>query len=285
MEDLSSKVAVITGGGSGIGAATGELLAQQGMRIVLADINEERLDETVAKHRAAGHETIGVVTDVADFDSVRALSTAAHDAFGGVDVLHLNAGVGAGGSFFDDGTDDWERVIGINLKGVIWGIKAFVPHMLERGEEGYVIATTSSAGAEGTAYKTASYAATKIAVVSIMESLYGQLRDQDSRLHVGVLFPPLAATNLAGSPDVMKHVEAALQSQGVPAALVSPEAVAQVVLDGIRRNRFFFRVSERERSAYFDGVVGKDFVEWCDSMMSRRAEAAIADGKPDDYLW
>jgi NAD(P)-dependent dehydrogenase (short-subunit alcohol dehydrogenase family) len=285
VKDLTGRVAVVTGGGGGIGAATGSLLAEQGMHVVLADVNGERLDAKVAQLRDAGLDVIGVVTDVADFSSMQALAEAAYDAFGAVHVLHLNAGIGGGGSLLDDVTADWERVLGVNLKGVVWGIKAFVPRMIDGGDDGYVIGTSSGAGAEGTSYKTPSYAATKMAVVSIMECLHGQLRDLQSRIRAGVLFPPLTATNLAGSPEFMKNVEAMLQSEGVPTTLVQPENVAKVVLDGIRRDRFFFRVGERESKECFDGAISADFFEWNERMIRGRADAVLADGVPDAYLW
>jgi NAD(P)-dependent dehydrogenase (short-subunit alcohol dehydrogenase family) len=285
MKDLTGKVAVVTGGGSGIGAATGRLLGEQGMHVVLADVHRERLDATVTALRDAGTHAIGVATDVSDFASVQALADATYDAFGAAHVLHLNAGIGGGGSLFDDVTADWERVLGVNLKGVIWGIKAFVPRMLEGGDEGFVVATSSGAGADGTSYKTASYAATKMAVVSIMECLYGQLRDQGSRIHAGVAFPPLAATNLAGSPEAMQGVEAMLRGQGIPTTLVQPEGVAKLVIDGIRRDRFFFRVGARESKECFDGAIGDDFLAWNEQMIRGRAEAVLADGTPDAYLW
>jgi NAD(P)-dependent dehydrogenase (short-subunit alcohol dehydrogenase family) len=285
VKDLSEKVAVVTGGGSGIGAATGRLLGELGMRVVLADVDPERLDARVAEQRAVGIDVIGVVTNVADFESVQALADATYDAYGAVHVLHLNAGIGGGGSLFDDVTADWERVLGVNLKGVIWGIKAFVARMIDGGDEGFIVATSSGAGAEGTSYKTASYAATKLAVVSIMECLHGQLRDKGARLRAGVVFPPLAATNLSGSPEAMKGVEAMLRSGGVPATLVPPEGVAKLVLDGIRRDRFFFRVGARENEQCFAGAISDEFLEWNERMIRGRADAVLADGVPDGYLW
>jgi NAD(P)-dependent dehydrogenase (short-subunit alcohol dehydrogenase family) len=140
MEDFQAKVAVVTGGGSGIGRATGRLLAEQGMKVVLADVNHARLDEAVAADRDASLEVTGIHTDVADFDSMARLAAATYDLYGAVHVLYLNAGIGGGGSLFDSVTADWERVIGVNLKGVIWGIKAFVPRMIEGGDDGYVLA-------------------------------------------------------------------------------------------------------------------------------------------------
>jgi NAD(P)-dependent dehydrogenase (short-subunit alcohol dehydrogenase family) len=285
MEDFRGKVAVVTGGGSGIGRATGRLLAEQGMKVVLADVNQARLDEAVAEDRDASLEVTGVHTDVADFDSMARLAAQAYDLYGAVHVLHLNAGIGGGGSLFDDVTADWERVIGVNLKGVIWGVKAFVPRMIAGGEDGHVLATSSGAGTDGTAYQTAGYSATKAGVLSVMEALYGQLKERGSNLKVGVVFPPLTASNLAGDRQTMVLVESGLRSRGVPATLVEPEEVAAMVLDGLRRERFFIRAGRQESKAIYSGKITEEYFEWNEPIIRGRAEAQLADGSPDAYIW
>ena len=285
MDELEGKVAVVTGAGSGIGRATARLLSAQGMKVVLADLDAGAIDDVVDELRLASRDAMGVVTDVADFGSVQQLARAAYDAYGAVHVLHLNAGIAAGGSFFDDVTSNWERVIDVNVKGVIWGIKAFTQRMIDGGQDGFIIATSSGAGTDGTTYQTPNYAATKIAVLSLMESLHGQLRDRHSRVHAGVLFPPLTATNLSGSPEAMKGVESYLRQNGVPATLVQPEQVAQLVLDGIRRERFFIRVGRDEATQLFDGQFGDDWFAWNEKVIRGRAEAVLADGTPDPYIW
>ncbi len=286
MNELDGMVAVITGAGSGIGRATARLFAEAGVRVVLADIDKEALDAAVEAIQSDGHQATGVVTDVADFVSMQQLSASAYTEYGVVHILHLNAGIASGASLFDDATDDWERILGVNLKGVIWGIKAFIQRMVDSDVDGYVIATSSGAGSEGTTYHTPSYAATKIAVMSIMECLYGQLRDRQSRIKAGVLFPPLTATNLSGGPEMMKQVEGLLRSRGVPATLIQPEQVAQVVLDGIKRERFFFRVGPEESDRFFDGKLSDGgFFQWNERVIRARAEEYLTDGRPDPYLW
>jgi len=286
VNELDGKVAVITGAASGIGRATSRLFAESGMRVVLGDIDKSALDAAVEDIRTGGNEATGVVTDVADFASMQQLAAAAYGEYGAVHILHLNAGIASGASLFDDATDDWERILGVNLKGVIWGIKAFIQRMVDSDVDGYVIATSSGAGTEGTTYHTPSYAATKIAVMSIMESLYGQLRDRQSRIRAGVLFPPLTATNLSGSPEIMKQVEGLLHSRGVPVTLIEPEQVAQVVLDGIKRDRFFFRVGPEESDRFFAGKVSDGgFFEWNERVIRARAEEYLNNGRPDPYLW
>ncbi len=286
MNELDGKVAVITGAGSGIGRATARLLADSGMKVVMADIDKEALDATVKGIRVGGHQATGVVTDVADFASMQQLAASAYAEYGVVHVLHLNAGIASGASLFDAATDDWERILGVNLKGVAWGIKAFIQRMVDSDVDGYVIATSSGAGTEGTTYHTPGYAATKIGVMSIMECLYGQLRDRQSRIRAGVLFPPLTATNLSGSPEMMKQVEGLLRSRGVPATLIEPDQVARLVLDGIKRERFFFRVGPEESDRFFDGALSDGgLFEWNERIIRARAEQYLTDGSPDPYLW
>src|SRR3954454_4127385 len=120
MDDLAGQVAVITGGGSesGIRSATGNLLAEHGAKIVLADLNKEALDATVEHLTGKGHDVIGVPTDVAELGSVQNLADAAFDHFGRVDIAFLNAGIGGGGQLFDDEMDSWNRVLAVNFLGV-----------------------------------------------------------------------------------------------------------------------------------------------------------------------
>lgn len=286
MDQLDGKVAVVTGAGSGIGLATSRLLAREGVKVVLADIDQSRLDEAVSAARAEGLEVTGVRTDVSSFDSVRTLADAAYDTYGAVHIAHFNAGIAAGASLFDDDTAQWEQAVGVNLLSVVWGIKAFVPRMQAGGQEGLVLATSSGAGAEGTSYNSNAYAATKAAVVSVMECLYGQLRDQQSKVEAAIVFPPLTATHLAGEPENMKFIEEFLQSQGVPAALVEPESVGAMVVDGIKRGRFFIRPGAEQSKAFFDGLITDDYLDWNERIIRGRGEAQVAaDGRPDGYLW
>jgi short-subunit dehydrogenase len=148
-----------------------------------------------------------------------------------------------------------------------------------------VLATSSGAGAEGTSYQSPGYAATKNGVVTLMECLYGQLRDRKSKVRAGLVFPPLTATNLAGSPETMKMVEGHLQSSGVPAVLVEPEGVAEMIVDGIKRGRFFIRADRRENEAFFGGAHSDEFFSWNGRMIRGRSEQQLADGRPDSYLW
>jgi NAD(P)-dependent dehydrogenase (short-subunit alcohol dehydrogenase family) len=285
MRDLDGKVAVITGAASGIGLATTRALGREGMKVVMADVDEASLKEAAGACGADGLTVQPVVTDVADFAAVRHLADAAYDSFGGTHVLHLNAGIGGAAGLLDEDTAPWHRIVGVNLLSVVWGIKAFLPRMTEAGDEGLILATSSGAGAEGTAYMSTGYAATKLAVVSVMESLHGLLRARQSPVRAGIVFPPLTATRLNGDPANMKGVEQWLQSQGVPAALVEPEPVADMIVDGIKRDRFFIRMGREEDQRFFGGSQPAEFFGWNERMIRGRAEAQLSDGTPDGYLW
>lgn len=286
MDQLTGKVAVVTGAASGIGFSTAQLLARQGMKLVLADIDQKLLDEAAGKIKSEGYEAIGVQTDVGNFAAMKNLADVTYDIYGAPNVVHLNAGISTMGGFFDEDTETWKRITDINFLGVVWGIKAFVSRMIASGEEGVILATSSGAGAEGTNYISCSYAATKMAVVSIMESLYGQLRDQKSKVRAGVVFPPLTATRLAGDdPATMQGVEMYLRSSGVPATLVQPEQVAAMILDGIRHGRFFIGANERVSKECYDGAISPEYFQWSEKIIRGRSEAQLSDGKPDAYLW
>jgi NAD(P)-dependent dehydrogenase (short-subunit alcohol dehydrogenase family) len=191
IERLAGRVAVVTGGASGIGRAMGERFARDGMRVVLADVEAPVLEATVAALRDEGLDVTGVVTDVSDLASVEALRDATLDAHGAVHLLCNNAGVGAGadGHMWDHTLNDWRWALEVNVWGVIHGIKAFVPAMLAGGEEGHVVNTSSGNGGIAPLPGTPIYALTKSAVVTLTESLYAQLGQVGARVGASVLFP------------------------------------------------------------------------------------------------
>jgi NAD(P)-dependent dehydrogenase (short-subunit alcohol dehydrogenase family) len=284
MDQIEGKVAVITGAARGIGFAIAARLARAGMKVVLGDIHASALDGALKNLQGQGFDAHAVQTDVADFGSVNRLADAAYGRHGAVHVLHLNAGVAAMNSLFDDEVASWRRVIDINLMGVIWGIKAFAKRMIDGGENGVILATSSGAGAEGTSYNTTACSATKMAIVSVVECLHGQLRDRKAKIRVGLVFPPLTDTQLSGGTTA-KQVEGLLNSRGVPAALVQPEQVAELILDGLRRDRFFIRTGPAENASYFNSAMSSEFFAWSERVIRGRAEAQMNDSGPDAYLW
>ena len=247
MEDLQGKVAVITGGASGIGRALAERAAAAGMRIVLGDIEEGPLKEAENELTAQGAEALGVVTDVADAASVHALRDRALDRFGAVHLVHNNAGVGLGGPLWEVSEEDWRWILGVNLWGVIHGVATFVPLFVEQGE-GHVVNTASIAGLIAAPFL-GPYNATKQAVVAVSETLFKDLQAVGAPVGVSVLCPGWVQTRIAesdrnrpawapdhevgGAADLRSAVQG-LVDGGIPAA-----AVADRVIDAVRTNTFY----------------------------------------------
>ncbi|NEW39202.1 SDR family NAD(P)-dependent oxidoreductase [Nocardia cyriacigeorgica] len=182
----SGQVAVVTGAANGIGRAIAEALHARGIRVVLADIDGDALAKAAEE---IGHDTPAVPTDVADPEQVQRLAEIALRLFGRVDLVFNNAGMGAGGPVWAVEPDDWQRVWAVNVQGVINGMRAFVPHMIEAGR-GHVINTSSLAGVT-TGLFNGPYTASKHAVVSLTESLHGEL---------AVLAPGVGATVVCPGP-------------------------------------------------------------------------------------
>lgn len=188
MNPYTNKVAVITGAASGIGFAIAERCVQEGMRVVLADIEEPALLQAARALEEAGGTILAVPTDVAKAEDVEALAQDTLDAFGAVDLLCNNAGVGAGGFIWDSTEADWEWVLGVNLWGVIHGLRTFVPIMLAQNTNCYVVNTASVAGL--LPYQpSAPYHATKHAVVALSEHLAASMTMLNARIRVAVLCP------------------------------------------------------------------------------------------------
>ena len=260
MERLEGRVAVVTGGASGIGRAMGERFGQEGMKVVLADVEAPALEATVKELQSDSVDVMGLVTDVADYASVERLRDAVLEAYGAVHVLCNNAGVGAGasGQMWDHELNDWRWALGVNVWGVIHGIKAFVPAMIERGEEGHVVNTSSGNGGISPLPSTPIYALSKSSVVTLTETLYAQLRAVDATVSASVLFPgpnvlrtglftswrnrPTEYTNPnppAKPPTTIESFEKAMADAGVQLVYTPVEEVAGRVVDAIRADQFW----------------------------------------------
>lgn len=253
MQDLSGKVAVVTGGANGIGRALAERFAIEGTKLVLADIEEELLDKTVADLQERGADVVGVPTDVTSFESVQALADAAYDAHGAVHLLCNNAGVGPPAALVWDTTpNDWKWAFSVNVFGVAHGVQAFVPRMISSGEEGLVINTSSPDGPIAPMPQASVYASTKCAVTCLTECLAAQLEDEGTKVKAAVFYPSgkgLLDTGLWSSDrnrpaDLVRErprttpamTVAELRRKGVP---VQPlDELADMVVDGIRTERF-----------------------------------------------
>lgn len=283
--ELDGKVAVITGGSTGIGRATASAFAERGMRLVLASRRADRLQAAVDDLLQAGADVIGVPADIGNADDVQQLADRAFDRFGRVDVAFLNAGAPSGDRLLDPNVDVWRAAVDTNILGLVHCLRAFVPHMVAQGGESAVLATTSGAGIHGTAYATAPYAATKAAQLSIMESLYAQARDAGLDLHVGVVVPPLTRTNLAGDDlSIWEHVAAGLTKQGLPAAVIEPEAVAALVVEGLERELFWIEADTEQDERLYGGR-NRANIERVHEIIRAKADAMVDHQPPDAYLW
>ena len=190
---LEGKVAVVTGGASGIGRATAELLAEKGARIHLVDFDSAKLETTAAEMRAAGAMVVAHRVDVADPAQVERLAATVFEAEGAVDVLHNNAGIGVGGPFVELTLEDIQRTIHINLLGTAYGIHYFLPRMLRQGRHGHIVNTASGAGLVPIPML-GIYSASKHGVVALTEALDTEMAHEDISFSVicpGVIDTPI----------------------------------------------------------------------------------------------
>jgi NAD(P)-dependent dehydrogenase (short-subunit alcohol dehydrogenase family) len=233
VEHLAGKVAVITGGGSGIGRALARHFAAEGMKIVLADVNETSMRMVEAELAEGGTEVLPVLCDTSLEPSVQALAQAALERFGGAHVLCNNAGVAGTGDPWAGPMSAWEWVMGINVYGVVHGIRAFLPIMTDQGE-GHIVNTASMAGLVALP-GAAAYNASKHAVVAISEGLFLELKNTGSPVSCSVLCPGFVRTNL-------------MVGQGVETG-VDPDDIAAQVTDAIKSDRFWILTHPEMRDA------------------------------------
>lgn len=251
MTEFRGKVAVITGAASGIGLAIAQRCVGESMRVVLADVEEARLAEAESELKSLGGTVLGVRTDVSKRSDVEFLARRALDAFGQVHLLVNNAGIGAGGSPWEATWNDWEWSIGVNLWGVIHGVKIFTPLMLAQNVECHIVNTASTAGLV-VGGPMAPYSVTKHAVVALSESLYLSLQRRGSLVKVSVLCPGLVRTNILNAernrPADLKNqpikmapeMQAGLNAMKAAfAAAMPPSRVADMVFDAIKDERFY----------------------------------------------
>jgi NAD(P)-dependent dehydrogenase (short-subunit alcohol dehydrogenase family) len=252
MDDLEHKVAVITGGASGIGFGLAEAFLTAGSRVVLADIESEALEHALARLDRPADEVHAVVTDVADLASVEALAAETLDRFGQVDIVCNNAGVSTFNTVDQLTMADWQWVLGVDLWGVIHGVHTFLPIMLRQGTPAHIVNTASIAGlVSGVAYL-GPYAVAKVGVVSLSETLRTELAASGAPIGVSVLCPSATNTNvMEGERNRPDHLGTEERSAGAEAwreAIRSgftgpsgkePREVAEMVVDAVKKNRFW----------------------------------------------
>lgn len=258
MQTLRDRVAVVTGGASGIGLAMATAFAERGARVVLADIDEVALSERRNAFADRGTEVLAVPTDVRDRASVEALADATWREMGGAHIVCNNAGIAPFGSVVRADPHEWKMTMDINFWGVVHGIDAFVPRMIEQAEGGHVVNTASMAGLTGM-LGLGVYCASKFAVVGLTESLQRELKSHG--IGVSVLCPMIVDTNIG--PNSLRSLgrEASPPPGGPMAGGVIPvEAVADRVVRAIEKNALYIlthpeqREILRRRSARLDAA-------------------------------
>lgn len=256
MKDFAGKVAVVTGAASGMGLAFAHKFADEGMSVVLADIESEPLAMAEGALRAKGAKTLAVRTDVMSKEAVDRLADAAFATFGNVHIVCNNAGVIASASnlrtpAWESPLAEWDWVLGVNFMGVLHGVRAFVPRMLANGEEGHIVNTASMAGMLS---GDNAYNVSKFGVVCLTEGIYKQFKGMGAKLSASVLCPGLIKTAILdaernrpeefGPPVDPSKLRPELQawSAGFTAALsagIEPSDVGQMVFEAIRDDSFY----------------------------------------------
>jgi NAD(P)-dependent dehydrogenase (short-subunit alcohol dehydrogenase family) len=275
MKEFRDRVAVVTGAASGIGRALAGRFAREGMQVVLADVEEAALAKAARELADGGARVLAVPTDVSRADHVDALARRTVEAFGGAHVLCNNAGVVASGLVWELSLEDWQWVVNVNLWGVVHGLRAFLPILIEQGVEGHVVNTASMAGLVASPYN-APYNATKSAVVALSEGLHYELLMKASPVKVSVLCPGWVNTNIFDAernrPDALRATAPRRQqtpieqmmeqaARSMLAGGLPPEEVADIVLDAIRTERFWILTHEWQnlvRTRMEDIVAGRN---------------------------
>jgi NAD(P)-dependent dehydrogenase (short-subunit alcohol dehydrogenase family) len=272
MKEVKDKVAFITGGASGIGLAMARVFIREGMKVVIADIRRDHLDEAMALFNGAG-AVHAIELDVSDREAMARAASETERVFGKVHVLCNNAGIGIGGPLKLATYDDWDWAINVNLWGVINGVQAFIPRILAHGEGGHIV-TTASMASFLPIFGAGIYITTKFAVVGLSESLRTELASEN--IGVSVLCPGPVQTNIAESgltrPAHLSHTGYAetdkmRQAHSVSSVYMDPMRVGERVLEGILRNDLYIFTHPEFR----DGIKAR-----CDAIM-----AAIPDEEPD----
>ncbi|MBK6321164.1 MAG: SDR family oxidoreductase [Burkholderiales bacterium] len=257
ISDFKNKTAVLTGAGSGFGLECARIGARLGMNLVLADVQQDALDKTVTEMQAAGAPVLAMRVDVSKADQMQALADAAFARFGAPHFVFNNAGVGAGGLIWENSLQDWEWVLGVNLMGVVHGVRLFTPMMLAAANadptyQGHIVNTASMAGLLN-APNMGIYNVSKHAVVALSETLYQDLALVTDQISASVLCPFFVPTGISQShrnrPDALtaahtkptqsQLIGQAMSDKAVSSGKVTAAQVAQMVFDAIAGGQFY----------------------------------------------
>jgi NAD(P)-dependent dehydrogenase (short-subunit alcohol dehydrogenase family) len=267
IQDFQGKTAVLTGAGSGFGLECARIGAARGMRLVLVDVQQDALDRAAAEMAAAGAEVLARRVDVSRADQMEALGAEVQQRFGAPHLVFNNAGVGSNGLIWESSLRDWEWVLGVNLMGVVHGVRTFTPMMLQAASRdpawrGHIVNTASMAGMVNMP-NMGVYNVSKHAVVSLSETLYQDLSLVTDQIGASVLCPFFVATGIGASernrPQDMTDADArptrsqmigkAMISKAVGSGKVSAADVAQKVFDAVAANQFYIYSHPKELKA------------------------------------
>ncbi|SDM41751.1 SDR family oxidoreductase [Polaromonas sp. JS666] len=253
--DFKGKTAVLTGAGSGFGLECARLGAKLGMNLVLVDVQQDALDKAEAEMKAADAQVLSFKLDVSSADQMDAMGKAVFERFGAPHFVFNNAGVGAGGLIWENSLKDWEWVMGVNVMGVVHGVRIFTPMMLEAAAkdpswQGHIVNTASMAGLLNPP-NMGVYNVSKHAVVALSETLYQDLGLVTDQVGASVLCPFFVATGIgmshrnrpadlaAGKPTKSQMIQQAMTGKAVGSGKVTAADVAQLVFDAIANNQFY----------------------------------------------
>lgn len=260
MKDLHGKTAVITGAGSGFGREFARICANEGMNLVLADVNQAGLDATMALPELASAQKIAQLCDVSKAEQVEALAVAAETRFGHLHLIFNNAGVGVSGPLWTTTLDEWTWTLGVNLMGVVHGVRSFVPRLLAHGEQAHVVNTASIAGMVSGAGQ-GIYCVSKHAVVALSEVLHHELRMTESKIGVSVLCPAFAPTGIADSgrnrpadlsaanTHPMAMMIEQMAKKAVAKGKISAAEVAVMTVQAVKNDQFYILPHEKTKIA------------------------------------
>lgn len=255
ISNFEGKTAVLTGAGSGFGLACARLAAQRGMRLVMVDVQQDALNAAVAEIKALGAEVLALQVDVADANQMEHLAQRVQERFGAPHLVFNNAGVGAGGLVWENSVQDWQWVLGVNLWGVIHGVRLFTPMMLQAARQdpafqGHIVNTASMAGLL-TPPNMGVYNVSKHAVVALSETLYQDLSLVSDQVGASVLCPYFVPTGIhqsernrpdglpAAQPTRSQLIGRAMSDKAVTSGKVSADDVAALVFDAVAHGQFY----------------------------------------------
>lgn len=279
MIEFKGKVAVITGAASGIGLAIAKRCASEGMKVVLADIEEASLIKAEEELKIFKTDLLLVVCDVSKEKDIQLLSKKTIEAFGKIDLLFNNAGVSTGGLLWENSEADWKWVLGVNLFGVINSVKTFVPIMMKQNNECHIINTSSIAGLTS-APGNSIYGVSKHGIINVSETLYYELKLAKSKINVSVVCPGFVKTRLSDAernrPKKFKSLKSVQSSQ--------KEMINQAFNKGVLNGMSPEKVSEK----IFEGIKAKKFYIFtnddCKGIIKQRMEDILNESNPTIYF-